>query len=48
MITTIASCQIEANNFVSWPNNKKYGEKDEKKVCQFNLYPLISHGSCKS
>jgi hypothetical protein len=50
LITTIASCQIEVGNFVSWLNNKKYGEKDEKdekKACRLNLYPIASHGNCK-
>jgi hypothetical protein len=31
LITAIASCQIKAGNLGSWPNNKKYGEKDERK-----------------
>jgi hypothetical protein len=48
LIITIVSCQIKAGNSKSQPNNKKYGEKDEKKVCQLNLYPIVSHGSCKS
>jgi hypothetical protein len=33
LIIAIAFCQIEANNSNSWPNNKKYGEKDEKEAC---------------
>ncbi len=48
LITTIASCQIEVGNLGSQPNNKKYGEKDERKACRLNLYPIASHGSCKS
>jgi hypothetical protein len=48
LITTIASHQIEASNSSSQPNNKKYGEKNEKEACQFNLYPISSHGSYKS
>jgi hypothetical protein len=48
LITTSASCQINANNSNSWPNNKKYGEKDERKACWLNLYPIVNHGSCKS
>jgi hypothetical protein len=31
LIIAITSRQIEASNSNSWPNNKKYGEKDEKK-----------------
>jgi hypothetical protein len=48
LIIVVASCQIEANKSSSWPNNKKYGEKDEKEVCQLNLYPIANHGSYKS
>jgi hypothetical protein len=33
LITTIASCQIEASNLGSQLNNKKYYEKDEKEAC---------------
>jgi hypothetical protein len=42
LITIIASCQIVAGNSVSWPNNKKWGEKDEKKSCRLNPYPIVS------
>jgi hypothetical protein len=30
LIIAIASCQIEVGNLGSQPNNKKYGEKDER------------------
>jgi hypothetical protein len=33
LITIIASRRIEAGNLGSWPNNKKYGENDEKEAC---------------
>jgi hypothetical protein len=33
LITTIASCRIAAGNSGSRPNNKKYGEKEEKEIC---------------
>jgi hypothetical protein len=39
LITTIAFCQIEASKSVSWPNNKKYGEKDEKKLANLTYTP---------
>jgi hypothetical protein len=32
MIIAIASCSIEACSLGSWPNNKKYSEKDAKEV----------------
>jgi hypothetical protein len=48
LITTITFHLIEAGNLVSRPNNKKYGEKDERETCQLNLYPIASHGSYKS
>jgi hypothetical protein len=41
LIIAIASCQIKASNSSSWPNNKKYGEKDERKAYQLNLYPIV-------
>jgi hypothetical protein len=47
LITNIASYWIEAGNLSSWPNNKKYGEKDEREACQLNLYPIINHGNYK-
>jgi len=40
LIITIAFHHIEASNSNSLPNNKKYGEKDEKEVCQQNVYPI--------
>ncbi len=48
LITTIAFHRIEVGNSILWPNNKKYGEKDEKKTCWLNLYPIVNHGSYKS
>ncbi len=48
LIIVIAFCQIEASNSSSWPNNKRYGEKDEREACQLNLYTIASHGNCKS
>jgi hypothetical protein len=33
LIIIITSHQIEANISRSWPNNKRYGEKDEREVC---------------
>jgi hypothetical protein len=39
LITTIASCWIEAGNSISWPNNKKYGEKDFKKLVDLTYTP---------
>jgi hypothetical protein len=33
LIIAIASRQIEAGNLGSWPNKKKYGEKDEREAC---------------
>ncbi len=48
LITIITTRRIEANNWGSWPKNKKYGEKDEREVCQLNLYPIANHGNCKS
>jgi hypothetical protein len=33
LITTITSHHIEVGNLGSWPNNNKYGEKDERKAC---------------
>jgi hypothetical protein len=48
LIITIASRRIEAGNLGSRPNNKKYGEKYEKEAYQLNLYPIVSHGRCKS
>ncbi len=47
LITTIASCQIEAGNLGSWPNNKNYGEKDEREAYWLNLYPITNHGNYK-
>jgi len=41
LITTIASCRIEVGNLGSQPNNKEYGEKDERKACRLNLYPIV-------
>jgi hypothetical protein len=32
LIITITSHQIEVSNLGSWPNNNKYGEKDENKL----------------
>jgi hypothetical protein len=46
LITTIASHHIEVSNLGSWPNNNKYGEKDEREACWLNLYPIASHGNC--
>jgi hypothetical protein len=37
LIIFIPSCWIEVGNLNSWPNNKKYGAKDEKEACQLNL-----------
>ncbi len=48
LIIAIASHQIEANNLGSQPNNKKQCEKDEREVCQLNLYPIVNYGSYKS
>jgi hypothetical protein len=48
LIITIASHRIEVGSSGSWPNNKKYGEKDERGACQQNLYPIVSHGNYKS
>jgi hypothetical protein len=48
LITTIISHRIEVGNLGSWPNNKKYGEKNEREACQLNLYPIANHGSYKS
>jgi hypothetical protein len=48
LITTITFRQIEVGNSSSQPNNKRYGEKDERKAYQLNLYPITSHGSYKS
>jgi hypothetical protein len=49
LIITIASYQIEIGNSNSQPNNKKYGEKNERKTSQLNLYPIANHdGSYKS
>jgi hypothetical protein len=39
---------IKVGNLGSWPNNIKYGEKDARKVCWFNLYPMVNYGNCKS
>jgi hypothetical protein len=36
LIIAIASYRIEVGNLGSWPNNKKYGEKDEIKHCYNN------------
>jgi hypothetical protein len=33
LIIAITSHQIEANNLGSWPNSKKYGEKNEGEAC---------------
>jgi hypothetical protein len=46
-IITITFRQIEVGSLGSWPNNT-YGEKDERKTCQMKLYPITSHGICKS
>jgi hypothetical protein len=48
LIIAITFHRIEANNLGSQPNNKKYGEKDEREACRLNIYPIASHGSCKS
>ncbi len=45
LIITIASCRIEAGNLNSQPNNKKCGEKDERKTCYSSCN---NHGSYKS
>ncbi len=47
LIITITFRQIEVGNLGSWPNNT-YGEKNERKTCQMKLYPITSHGICKS
>jgi len=47
-ITTITSHHIKANKLGSWPNNKRYGEKDARETYQLNLYPITNHGSCRS
>jgi hypothetical protein len=41
-ISTITSHQIEVGNLDSRPNNKKYGEKNEREACQLNLHPIIA------
>jgi hypothetical protein len=33
LIIAITYHQIKAGNSSSWPNNKKYVEKDERKAC---------------
>jgi hypothetical protein len=33
LIITIAFHRIEAGNLASRPNNKKYGEKNERETC---------------
>jgi len=48
MIIAIASCSIEVRSLGSWPNNKKYSEKDAKEVHRLNLYFIFNHGSYKS
>jgi hypothetical protein len=48
LIIAIKSCRIKVGNSSSWLNNKKYGEKDERKTCQLNLYPIANHGNYKS
>jgi hypothetical protein len=40
LIITIKSHHIKASNLSSLPNNKKYGEKNEREVCRQNLYPI--------
>jgi hypothetical protein len=48
LIITVTSYQIEAGNSNSQPNNKKYGEKNERKASQLNLYPIVNPGNYKS
>jgi len=48
LIMTIISRRIEASNLGSRLDNNKYGEKDESKAWQLNLYPIVNHGSSKS
>jgi hypothetical protein len=48
LIIAIDFHRIEASNSSSWPNNKNYGEKDERKVYQLNLYPIVSRGNYES
>jgi hypothetical protein len=33
LIMAIASCHIKVSKLGSRPNNKKYGEKDEREAC---------------
>jgi hypothetical protein len=48
LVTTTAFCWIEVGNLGSWPNNKKYGQKDKGEACQLNLHPIANHGSYMS
>jgi hypothetical protein len=48
LIIVIAYHQMKVGNSSPWPNNKKYGEKNERKACLLNLYPITKHGRYKS
>ncbi len=45
LIIVITSHQMDVSNFGSWPNSRKYSEKDANEM---NLYPMANHGNCKS
>jgi hypothetical protein len=31
----------------SWPNSRKYSEKDANEACWLNIYPMANHGNYK-
>jgi hypothetical protein len=48
LITIIKSRRMEVGSLGSWPNSRKYGEKDVNETCQLSLYPMANQGNCKA
>ncbi len=42
LITIITSRRMEVGSSGSWPNSKKYSEKDVNETCQLNPYPMAN------